>query len=186
MRSSLNASPTCLLNSPITVCSTVSGCPARAPRLAVVFGSDRSRWDSAFQLQSHSGIAPVTECSGKALWLTIGWLVRNSSSRLFMSSRTSPFASPNGLAPTTTNNAAGVTIITPLCAPWRILFRWWKDRKPCDGQKYSQSLGRRGSALVELLLDCTNQMSIPPLPKGPMISYGPRLSPGERHLLVSA
>jgi transposase len=40
-----------------------------APRLAAAFGSDRSRWDSAVQIQSHSGIAPVTERSGKALWV---------------------------------------------------------------------------------------------------------------------
>ena len=38
-----------------------------APRLAAAFGTDRSRWDSAAELQAHSGIAPVTERSGKTL-----------------------------------------------------------------------------------------------------------------------
>jgi hypothetical protein len=40
-----------------------------APRLSAAFGTDRSRWQSATELQSHSGIAPVTERSGKALWV---------------------------------------------------------------------------------------------------------------------
>jgi len=40
-----------------------------APRLSAAFGTDRSRWQSAKDLQSHSGIAPVTERSGKALWV---------------------------------------------------------------------------------------------------------------------
>jgi hypothetical protein len=40
-----------------------------APRLAAAFGTDRSRWDSAAELQAHSGIAPVTERSGKSLWV---------------------------------------------------------------------------------------------------------------------
>jgi transposase len=40
-----------------------------APRLAAAFGTDRSRWDSAAELQAHSGIAPVTERSGKSRWV---------------------------------------------------------------------------------------------------------------------
>jgi hypothetical protein len=40
-----------------------------APRLAAAFGTDRSRWESAVEMQSHSGIAPVTERSGKSLWI---------------------------------------------------------------------------------------------------------------------
>ena len=37
-----------------------------APRLLTALGTDRSRWDSAADLQCHSGIAPVTEKSGKS------------------------------------------------------------------------------------------------------------------------
>jgi transposase len=40
-----------------------------APRLAAALGTDWSRWDSAAELQAHSGIAPVTERSGKTLWV---------------------------------------------------------------------------------------------------------------------
>ena len=40
-----------------------------APRLAAAFGTDRTRWAAASELQAHAGIAPVTERSGKALWV---------------------------------------------------------------------------------------------------------------------
>ena len=38
---------------------------ALAPRLLAAFGSQRDRYDSADEVQKHSGIAPVTETSGK-------------------------------------------------------------------------------------------------------------------------
>jgi transposase len=37
-----------------------------APRLAAAFGTDRTRWTSAADLQTHAGIAPVTKQSGKS------------------------------------------------------------------------------------------------------------------------
>ena len=40
-----------------------------APRLLSLFGSDRSRWADATELQKYSGIAPVIERSGKSLWV---------------------------------------------------------------------------------------------------------------------
>jgi transposase len=39
--------------------------PALAPRLLVAFGSDRNRFQSAAELQTYSGVAPVTKRSGK-------------------------------------------------------------------------------------------------------------------------
>ena len=43
--------------------------PVCAPRLAAAFGTDRARWEAATELQVHSSIAPVTERSGKAVWV---------------------------------------------------------------------------------------------------------------------
>jgi hypothetical protein len=40
-----------------------------APRLLSLFGSDRSRWADATDIQKYSGIAPVIERSGKSLWV---------------------------------------------------------------------------------------------------------------------
>src|SRR5215813_12388521 len=43
--------------------------PVCGPRLLTVLGTDRSRWTSAVELQSYSGIAPVTEKSGNSCWI---------------------------------------------------------------------------------------------------------------------
>src|SRR2546421_12586593 len=40
--------------------------PALAPRLLAFFGTDRSRYEAAENIQSFSGIAPVTKSSGKS------------------------------------------------------------------------------------------------------------------------
>ena len=40
-----------------------------APRLLIAFGTHRSRWASAAHMQCQSGIAPVTEKSGKSCWV---------------------------------------------------------------------------------------------------------------------
>jgi transposase len=45
--------------------------PSLAPRLLVAFGEDRSRYRNAADLQKYSGVAPVTERSGKKHWVLI-------------------------------------------------------------------------------------------------------------------
>ncbi len=47
--------------------------PVLAPRLAVAFGLDRSRYHEADELQCYSGIAPVTESSGRTEWVHARW-----------------------------------------------------------------------------------------------------------------
>ena len=42
--------------------------PTLAPRLLAAFGSDRDRFEDAADMQQLSGIAPVTEKSGKGIW----------------------------------------------------------------------------------------------------------------------
>jgi transposase len=42
---------------------------ALLPRLLVAFGTRRDRYDSAYQMQCLSGIAPVTQASGKGQWV---------------------------------------------------------------------------------------------------------------------
>ena len=43
--------------------------PQLAPRLLVAFGSHRSRFEHASEMQKYAGIAPVTERSGKKEWI---------------------------------------------------------------------------------------------------------------------
>src|ERR1017187_3197817 len=47
--------------------------PAMVPRLLAAFGSQRDRYQSAADLQTFSGIAPVTERSGKSKWVRVRW-----------------------------------------------------------------------------------------------------------------
>jgi len=44
-----------------------------APRLLAAFGSQRERYANAAEVQSYSGIAPVTEKSGKKKWVHFRW-----------------------------------------------------------------------------------------------------------------
>lgn len=43
--------------------------PSLAPRLLVAFGEQRERFNSAADIQKYSGVAPVTERSGKKHWV---------------------------------------------------------------------------------------------------------------------
>ena len=43
--------------------------PVMVPRLIVAFGTRRQRYDTAFQMQCYSGIAPVKEASGNSEWV---------------------------------------------------------------------------------------------------------------------
>jgi hypothetical protein len=47
--------------------------PAMAPRLCVLFGSDRARWTCAAEMQKYLGIAPVIEKSGRQRWVHWRW-----------------------------------------------------------------------------------------------------------------
>jgi transposase len=124
-----------------------------APRLAAAFGTDRSRWDSAFELQSHSGIAPVTERSGKALWVHHRLACPKFIKQTFhefadQSIRFSKWARAyydQMRARGKDHHAA----LRALAYKWiRILFRCWKDRKPYDEQAYIEALHRHGSSLI--------------------------------------
>ena len=47
--------------------------PSLAPRLLVAFGEQRNRFSSAAEVQKYSGIAPVTERSGRKHWVHWRW-----------------------------------------------------------------------------------------------------------------
>ena len=47
--------------------------PALAPRLLAAFGEQRERFKEAAEMQKYSGIAPVTERSGKKSWVHWRW-----------------------------------------------------------------------------------------------------------------
>jgi len=125
-----------------------------APRLSAAFGTDRSRWQSATDLQSHSGIAPVTERSGKALWVHHRLACPKFVKQTFhefadQSIRFSPWARAYYDQQRGRGNDHHAAL-RALAYKWiRILFRCWQDREPYDEATYTEALRRHGSSLVE-------------------------------------
>jgi transposase len=124
-----------------------------APRLAAAFGTDRSRWDSAAELQAHSGIAPVTERSGKSVWvhhrLACAKFVKQTfhefADQSIRFSRWARAYYDQQRARGNDHHAA----LRALAYKWiRILFRCWKERRPYDEDTYIDALRRRGSPLA--------------------------------------
>ena len=127
-----------------------------APRLAVAFGTDRSRWASAAELQTHSGIAPVTERSGKTTWvhhrLACPTFVKQTFHEFAdQSIRFSPWARAYYDQQRARGNHHHAAL-RALAYKWiRILFRCWKDYRPYDEATYIDALRRHGSPLAKQL-----------------------------------
>jgi len=125
-----------------------------APRLATAFGTDRARWDSATDIQTHSGIAPVTERSGKALWVHHRLACPKFVKQTFhefadQSIRFSTWARAYYDQQRGRGNDHHAAL-RALAYKWiRILFRCWKDRKPYEEATYMDALRRHGSSLVK-------------------------------------
>ena len=124
-----------------------------APRLAAAFGTDRTRWDAATELQTYSGIAPVTVRSGKTHWVHHRLACPKFLKQTFheyadQSIRFSTWARryyDQQRARGNNHHAA----LRALAFKWiRILFRCWKDRTPYDEATYLAALRRKGSPLV--------------------------------------
>lgn len=128
--------------------------PVGAPRLAAAFGTDRTRWQSATELQSHSGIALVTEPSGKALWVHHRLACPKFVKQTFhefadQSIRFSQWARAYYDQQRGRGNAHHAAL-RALAYKWiRILFRSWQTRRPYDEATYLAALRRRGSALAK-------------------------------------
>jgi transposase len=122
--------------------------PALAPRLLAAMGSDRSRFNSSLEVAEYSGIAPVTERSGKSKWVH-----RRFACSQFVKQSFHEFAAQSILY---CNWARGYydqkrnegkrhhAAIRALAYRWiRIVYRCWKDRSPYDENKYIKSLRQR-------------------------------------------
>jgi len=127
-----------------------------APRLAAVFGTDRTRWPSAAELQAHAGIAPVTVRSGKAVWvhhrLACPTFVKQTfhefADQSIRFSRWARAYYDQQRARGNDHHAA----LRALAYKWmRILFRCWQERRPYDETEYIAALHRRGSPLATKL-----------------------------------
>jgi transposase len=121
---------------------------AMAPRLSVLFGTDRARWRDAGQLQTYYGIAPVTERSGRQCWVHWRWNAPLFARQTLMewaglSVRASVWAKAYYDRQKARQKGHGV-ILRALAFKWlRILWRCWQNREPYDEARYLRSLEQR-------------------------------------------
>ncbi len=124
--------------------------PALAPRLIAALGTDRSRFQSAQELQCYTGIAPVLESSGKQRWVHCRWacpkFVRQTIHEWALHSIGQCDWAREYYQAQRSRGKSHHTAVRALGFKWlRILFRCWHDRKPYQEEIYQHALGRRAS-----------------------------------------
>jgi transposase len=122
--------------------------PAMGPRLLAAFGSDRSRFDGAREVQKLSGIAPVTKKSGQSCWVHRRWacpkfLLQTFHEYARLSRQQSVWAEAfyqRKRAEGKKHHAA----IRALAYQWiRIMYRCWQDHTCYDEARYQQARRQR-------------------------------------------
>jgi transposase len=130
---------------------------ALVPRLIVAFGTQRERYQSAYEMQCYSGIAPVTEASGGRQWVHVRLacpkFLRQTFHEFAASSiQQSEWARAFSQHQRNQKQKSHHAAVRSLAFKWvRIIYRCWKDGKPYDEEIYLQSLRRRGSLLGGVL-----------------------------------
>ena len=129
---------------------------ALAPRLLAAFGSDRTRFPLASDVQAFSAIAPVRERSGKSWVIHWRWsaptFVRQTFHEFAQHSiRQSAWARAY-YALQRTRGKTHHEAVRALAFKWiRIIWRCWQDRTPYDEARYLRALAERGSPLIHML-----------------------------------
>lgn len=124
-----------------------------APRLSAVMGMDRTRYTTPEEVQEFSGIAPVTERSGKSNWIHRRYACPRFLHQTFVeyASQTIPrsaWAKAYYLGCRRRGKGHNAAL-RALAFKWiRVIYRCWKDRVPYDEQAYQATLARRGSPLA--------------------------------------
>jgi transposase len=126
---------------------------ALAPRLLAAFGSQRDRYGSATEVQKYSGIAPVTERSGKKKWVHFRWACSKFLRQSFHEwAGHSIGQSVWARAYYQRQRERGKehhAAVRALAFKWiRIVFRCWQDRVVYDETRYLAALAVRGSHLA--------------------------------------
>jgi transposase len=129
---------------------------ALVPRLIAAFGSDRARYDSAEDLQTQSGIAPVTKRSGQS-WV----IIRRQACPKFLRQTFHEFAncarqwsawSQAFYAMKRSQGMKHHAAVRALAFKWiRILFRLWKTKTIYSETDYIRRLKQTNSPLIKFL-----------------------------------
>jgi transposase len=128
--------------------------PHLAPRLLVAFGEQRERFASAAEVQKYSGIAPVTERSGKKSWVHWRWQCPTFLHQTFVewAGQTINKSYWAGLFyyQQRAKGCSYQAAVRALAFKWiRILYRCWKTNTRYDEAKYLKALKDRGSPLLQ-------------------------------------
>lgn len=151
---------------------------ALAPRLLAAFGSRRDRYSSASQVQTFSGIAPVTEASGKQQWIHFRF-----SCPKFLRQTFHEFAAQSiqfcGWAKEFYDGQKGKgkshhAAVRSLAFKWiRILFRCWQSRQPYNEQLYEAARTARAAPLSRRRkLKQAPASEFPTAPSGKNLDHG--------------
>ncbi len=129
---------------------------ALAPRLLSALGSDLERYGDASEIQSYSGIAPVTKQSGKTRIVQKRRACPHFTKQTFheFADHARLFSDWSGAyyrmqrARGKRHNAA----VRSLAFKWiRIIYRMWQTGQSYDESRYMQQLRRRNSPILEFL-----------------------------------
>lgn len=125
-----------------------------APRLLVAFGSDRSRYNDASEVQKYAGVAPVIERSGKKSrthWRhSCPTFLRQTFVEWAGLSIRYSFWAKAYYQQQIERGKPHNTAIRSLAFKWiRIVYRCWKDRTPYDESTYLAALKKRNSPLLK-------------------------------------
>lgn len=128
--------------------------PNLAPRLLVAFGEQRERYKTAADLQKYSGVAPVTERSGKKHWVHWRWQCPTFLRQTFVEWAAQTINKSYWAGQYyRQQRAKGCTYqaaVRALAFKWiRIVFRCWQSRTPYNESVYLKALERRGSPLLK-------------------------------------
>jgi transposase len=130
--------------------------PTFAPRLLTAFGSKRERFASAVELQQYTGIAPVTERSGKSCHTAWRWgapkFVRQSFHEYAgLSILQCAWAKAYYQQQRERGNGHHAAL-RALAFKWqRVMFQCWRQRTPYSDARYVEALRQRKSPLAARL-----------------------------------
>jgi transposase len=127
-----------------------------APRLAVAFGTDRSRYHEAHDVECYSGIAPVIEQSGNQRWTHARWGFPTFMHQTFheFAQASIPYSAwAKAFYEAQRERGAGHhAAIRALAFRWiRIIFRLWINREEYDEELYIEALTNKQSPIVRRL-----------------------------------
>jgi hypothetical protein len=124
-----------------------------APRLLAALGEDRSRFNSAQEIQNYAGLSPVTERSGQKSWVHWRWQCSKFIKQSFIewSAKSVHQSYWAGLyyEQQRAKGKSHQSAVRALAYKWvRIVYRCWKTRTPYDESTYLKALKERNSSLL--------------------------------------